>query len=87
MTRMEVFMGQKKSKSLLITVIILLVIILLLVGVVAYLYFFTDMFKSNKQLFFKYTSQIVQSEDGFIDNQLMQYFQKRVVQAMKIMER
>ena len=70
-------MGQKKSKSLLITVIILLVIILLLVGVVAYLYFFTDMFKSNKQLFFKYTSQIVQSEDGFIDNQLMQYFQKK----------
>ena len=70
-------MGQKKSKSLLITVIILLVIILLLVGVVAYLYFFTDMFKSNKQLFFKYTSQIVQNEDGFIDNQLMQYFQKK----------
>ena len=70
-------MGQKKSKGLLITVIVLLVIILLLVGAVAYLYFFTDMFKSNKQLFFKYTSQIVQSEDGFIDNQLMQYFQKK----------
>ena len=70
-------MGQKKSKSLLITVIVLLIIILLLVGAVAYLYFFTDMFKSNKQLFFKYTSQIMQSEDGFIDNQLMQYFQKK----------
>lgn len=70
-------MGQKKSKGLLITVIILLVIILTLVGVIAYLYFFTDMFKSNKQLFFKYASQIVQSEDGFIDNQLMQYFQKK----------
>ena len=70
-------MGQKKSKGLLITVIILLIIILLLVGAVAYLYFFTDMFKSNKQLFFKYTSQIMQSEDGFIDNQLMQYFQKK----------
>lgn len=70
-------MGQKKSKGLLITVIVLLVIILLLVGAVAYLYFFTDMFKSNKQLFFKYTSQIVQNEDGFIDNQLMQYFQKK----------
>lgn len=70
-------MGQKKSKRLLITVIVLLVIILLLVGVIAYLYFFTDMFKSNKQLFFKYTSQIVQSEDGFIDNQLIQYFQKK----------
>lgn len=70
-------MRQKKSKMLLIMIIVLLVIVLLLVGVIAYLYFFTDMFKSNKQLFFKYTSQIVQSEDGFIDNQLMQYFQKK----------
>ena len=70
-------MGQKKSKGLLITVIVLFVIIILLAGVIAYLYFFTDMFKSNKQLFFQYSSQLVQNEDGFIDNQLMQYFQKK----------
>ena len=70
-------MEQKKSKGLLITIIVILMIIILLIGIIAYLYFFTDMFKSNKQLFFKYTSQIVQSEDGFIDNQLMQYFQKK----------
>lgn len=70
-------MKQKKSKGLLIIVIVLVMIILLIVGVIAYLYFFTDMFKSNKQLFFKYTSQIVQSENGFIDNQLMQYFRKK----------
>ena len=43
----------------------------------AYLYIFTDIFKSNKQLFFKYTSQIVQNENGFIDNQLIQYFEKK----------
>ncbi len=70
-------MKQKKNKGLRVTIVILLIIILLLVGGIAYLYFFTDMFKSNKQLFFKYTSQIIQSEDGFIDNQLMQYFQKK----------
>ena len=70
-------MGQKKSKELSITLIALLVIIILLIGIMACLYFFTDMFKSNKQLFFKYTSQIVQNEDGFIDNQLIQYFQKK----------
>ena len=70
-------MKQKKNKGLPITIVILLIIILLLVGGIAYLYFFTDMFKSNKQLFFKYTSQIVQSENGFIDNQLVQYFQKK----------
>ena len=70
-------MKQKKNKGLRITIVILLIIILLLVGGIAYLYFFTDMFKSNEQLFFKYTSQIVQSENGFIDNQLVQYFQKK----------
>ena len=70
-------MEQKKSRGLLISIIVVLIIILLLVGIIAYLYFFTDMFKSNKQLFFKYTSQIVQNEDGFIGNQLRQYFQKK----------
>ena len=70
-------MGQKKNKGLLIAIIVILVIIILLAGVMAYLYIFTDMFKSNKQLFFKYTSQIVQNEDGFIDNQLIQYFEKK----------
>ena len=70
-------MKQKKNKGLLIAIIVLLLIIILLAGVIAYLYFFTDMFKSNKQLFFKYTSQIVQIEDGFVDNQLVQYFQKK----------
>lgn len=70
-------MKQKKSKNLQIIIIIILMIILLLVGLIAYLYFFTDMFKSNKQLFFKYTSQIVQNEDGFLGNQLRQYFQKK----------
>ena len=35
-------MGQKKNKGLLITIIVLLVVILLLVGVMAYLYIFTD---------------------------------------------
>ena len=70
-------MKQKKNKGLLIAIIVLLLIIILLAGVIAYLYFFTDIFKSNKQLFFKYTSQIVQIEDGFVDNQLVQYFQKK----------
>lgn len=70
-------MGQKKKKGLLITIIILLIIVVLLGGTMAYLYFFTDMFKSNKQLFFKYSSQVVQNENGFIDNKLIQYFQKK----------
>ena len=69
-------MRQKKNKGIIITLIIL-IIILLLVGAIAYMYFFTDIFKSNKELFFKYTSQLIQTEDGFIENQLVQYFQEK----------
>lgn len=69
-------MNQKKNKGLLITIIILLVL-LILVGIVACLYFFTDIFINNKQAFFKYTSQIIQTENGFIENGLEQYLQKK----------
>lgn len=70
-------MRQKKNKGLFVTIIILLVVILLLLGIMAYLYFFTDIFKSNKQLFFQYTAQLVQSENGFIDNTVLQYLEKK----------
>ena len=70
-------MNQKKKKGLLIMIIVLLVVIILLVGIIAYLYFFTDMFKSHKQLFFKYTSQVMQSKNGFIEDDITQYLQKK----------
>ena len=41
------------------------------------LYFLTDLFKSNKELFFKYTAQIVQQENGFIGDGLKQYLDKK----------
>lgn len=69
-------MNQKKNKGLLITIIILLVL-LIIVGTIAGLYFFTDIFINNKQAFFKYTSQVIQSENGFIENGLEQYLQKK----------
>ena len=70
-------MKQRKRRGLLISIIIILLIIILLLGAVAYLYFFMDMFKTSKQLFFEYTSQLIQSEGGFIDTQLIQYVQKK----------
>ena len=70
-------MKQRKRRGLLISIIIILFIIILLLGAVAYLYFFMDMFKTSKQLFFEYTSQPIQSEGGFIDTQLIQYVQKK----------
>lgn len=70
-------MSQKKNKGLVISIIIVLVLIIILAGIIACIYFFTDTFKSNKQLFFEYTAQIVQTENGFIGNSLNQYFQRK----------
>lgn len=70
-------MGLKKNKGLLITIVCLFIVIVVLIGIITYLFFFTDIFKSNKQLFFGYTSQIIQFEDGFINNNLRKYFQKK----------
>lgn len=69
-------MEKKKSKYLLI-IIIILVVILLIVGGLAGVYFFTDIFKSNKQLFFRDMAQTVQSENGFIEQDIIDYLQKK----------
>lgn len=58
-------------------VTIMLLLILILGGVFAYLYFGTDLLKSNKQLFFKYLGQVLVVDDGFIDSQLMEYSKKK----------
>lgn len=67
---------QKTSKGLKATIIILIIILALIITF-GCLYFFTDLFKSNKELFFKYTAQIVQQEDGFIGDGLKQYLDKK----------
>lgn len=69
-------MGPKKNSKVILTIIILLVILILIVGV-AYTCLATDMFKSNKELFFKYVTQMGESKEGFIENQLQQYFEKQ----------
>ncbi len=47
-----------KSKKIILIVTIVLIILIAVAGSVAGLYFFTDIFKTNEQLFFKYVSQI-----------------------------
>ncbi len=69
-------MRQKKNSKLILIIIVLLIIIVILVGV-AFAYLATDVFKGNKELFFKYISQIGETEKGFIDSQLKEYFEKR----------
>ena len=68
-------MKQKKNKILIIAIIIVLILIICLSLV--YVYIATDYLKSDKQLFFKYISQIVDDENGFIENELKQYYEKQ----------
>lgn len=65
-----------KTKVLSKVIISLVIVILILGGILAYLYFFTDVFKSNSQLFFKYLGQVVE-KDGFIDEKLINYTKKK----------
>lgn len=58
--------------------IILIVVIVILGGGFTYLYFGTDLLKTNKQLFFKYLGQTIEIENGFIDSKLAEYNSKKM---------
>ena len=68
---------KKKNKKMLIILIILCIILIL--GVTfAILYFATDLFKSNQELFLKYASKAFEnSEDSFIGTDINEYFNKK----------
>lgn len=68
-------MKTKKLKTMIIICIIL--IILLLIGGFVYTYFFTDMWKNNKQLFFQYAGQMLTSENEETANEWDNYFEKK----------
>lgn len=74
--RKEIKMRQKKNSKIILIIIILLMILIALTGF-AYTYFVTDVFKSNKELFFKYITQIGEEQEGFMDMPLKQYFEKQ----------
>ena len=66
-----------KSKVIGRMIIILLIIILILGGISCYLYFTTDLFKSNQQLFFKYLGQTLDMQNGFMDTAYVSYLDKK----------
>jgi len=65
------------KKSIKIILIAIVVIILLIIGIISYAYFATDMFKSNKQLFFEYALHLVGDNNSFVDEELIQYIEKK----------
>lgn len=67
-----------KDKKVKIIALILLIIAILIIGVgVVLAYLKTDIFKTNKQLFFKYISELGQVVNGFDDEELNAYFEKQ----------
>ena len=52
------------KKIVLIAIIVVISIIVLLGGVFAYIFLFTDLMKSEKQLFFKYTLENAEALQG-----------------------
>lgn len=69
-------MGQKKKNKIILISIIIVVILTLFIGI-TYAFLATDLLKSNKDLFFKYITQINDEKQGFIETSLKQYFQKQ----------
>lgn len=69
-------MNQKKSSKILI-ILIIIVLLIILTGGVVIICLATDLFKSDKELFFKYVTQIGDSENGFVDSNLKQYWEKQ----------
>lgn len=67
----------KKNKTLLIVIIVLLVILAIGGGTFAYIYFGTDLLKSDKELFAKYTMLIGDDEEGFSPRVLAEYENKK----------
>lgn len=65
-------MGKKVSKILIVFVILLII----LCGGIAFAYFFTDIFKSDKEMFFEYISQNIEILEIFNDEDLNNYRDK-----------
>ena len=64
----------KPKKSRLLIILIIFILILIVSAGIAYMYFLTDLMKSNRQNFSYYALQIV-DENGFFEKNLADYFQ------------
>ena len=67
----------KKSNKVLVILIVLIILLLGVGGTGAYAYFATDLLKSDKELFFKYLSQLNDEENPFIDSNITKFKEKK----------
>lgn len=65
-------MNEMQKRKLPVVILLTISIILLLsVGTFAYIYINTNIFKSNKEIFLNYASQMFSEDDGFIDSKII----------------
>ena len=67
----------KSKKVILIIIIILVLLIITIGGVFAYTYFFTDAFKTEQEVFYKYISKNSEIIDFFKEEKLTEYNNKQ----------
>lgn len=67
----------KKNKGLKIAIIILIILIVLVIATLALLYVFTDLFKSDKQLFAKYAASMMSEKTAFFPATIEEYENKK----------
>lgn len=65
-----------KGKKIVRMILVLLVIVLIAGGAFAYAYIATDIFKTDKEMFFKYFAQIT-AEDGFFEKGIVDFEKKK----------
>ena len=68
---------QKKNSKLQVVILIILICILISLGTFSYLYFFTDLLRSPSEAFIKYATQITSNKNGFISDNLQEYYNKQ----------
>lgn len=66
-----------KGKKILSIILVLLILLLIAGGAFAYAYIATDIFKTDKEKFFKYFAQIT-AEDGFIEKGIVDFEKKKM---------
>lgn len=73
----------KNNKKILTIIIVLIIIVIFAIAGVAYTYFYTDVFKTDKQKFFKYVSQNSEIFSGLGSEELTQYYAKKDTNGYK----
>ena len=70
-----------KKKGVLITIIVLLILLVLAGGAFAYIYFGTDLLKSDKELFAKYITMLGSEENGLVSSIISEYENRKATTA------